>query len=159
VEESSSKIGDWNGHLFSLEGKKCLIFMNNKTCYTLLMTIIYKKHVKALANVFKERLIHQLDHDVKITESQETKIRVEAANIVFAPSNNDKKIAGTINSFVEAIKFKCAADGGLEHWHDVTENAILNTSLVGTKIHTNVRRTRDYFTPDNAMKELISIVL
>ena len=133
--------------------------MNNKTCYTLLLTIMYEKNVKDLADTFKERLIRQFDHDLKITESQEIKILGEAANFVFASSNNHKKIPGTINSFVDAIKFKCAADGGLEHWHDVTENAILNTSLVGTEIHANVRHTRDYFTPDSAMKELISSVL
>ena len=86
----------------------------------------------------------------------EIKLRNELSNIVLAPTNNDKKILGTINTFVDVIKFKC--DGGLAHWHDVTENGFLNTRPLGTKILTNVRRNRDYFTADKAMGTLISTI-
>jgi hypothetical protein len=63
--------GDWNGHLFTVDRKKCLIFMNNRTCYSVVMTNIQKRNTKDFGQIFKERLIRQLNHDIKLTEGQE----------------------------------------------------------------------------------------
>jgi hypothetical protein len=102
--------------------------------------------------VFKERLIRQLDHDLKINERQETKFRKELGDIVLSKSNNDKKIIGTINHHVDNLKYN---NYGSESWDDVNVTGILNDYLVGTKLTTESKRNRDFFRPIELMQELV----
>ena len=150
----SSILGDWNGNLFTVDKKKCLIFMNNKTCYSVVMTNVLKKEIKDFEQIFKERLIRQLDNDLHINERQEIKIRKELGDVVLSKSNNDKKIIGTINHQVDNLK--CNNFGGrIENWDEVSVTGILNDHLLGTKIETDRKRNRDFFKPIELMEELI----
>jgi hypothetical protein len=105
----TSSIGDWNAHLFTIERMKCLLFMNNRTCYSVFMSGILKKDTKDFELLFKERLIQQLDHELELNESQEVKVRRELTDIVISKSNNDKKIIGTINHHVDNLKYNNTA--------------------------------------------------
>jgi hypothetical protein len=149
----SSALGDWNGHLFAIDRKKWLIFMNNKTCYSVILKNVLKKEVRDFGLVFKERLIRQLDHDLKITERQEIRLRTDLADVVLRKSNNDKKIIGTINHHVDNLKYNYY-QAGRENWDEVRIAANLNDYLVGTKIAVD-RRSQDYFRPIELMKELL----
>jgi hypothetical protein len=149
----SSTLGAWNGHLFTIDRKKCLIFMNNQTCYSVVMTNVLKKDLKDLGQVFKERLIRQLDHDLNLNERQEIKFRKDLGDIVLSKSNNDKKIIGTINHHVDNLKYN---NYGGEHWDDVNVTGILNDYSVGTKLTTDRKRNRDFFRPIELMQELIN---
>ncbi len=150
----TSIFGDWNGHLFSIDRRKCLIFMNNKTCYSVVMTNVLKKGTKDFGQVFKERLIRQLDYDLKINESQEVKLRKELGDIVLSRSNNDKKIIGTINHHVDNLKYNNYGDG-VENWDEKNVTGLLNNYLVGTKINAGRKRNRDFFRPIELMEDLI----
>ena len=150
----SSILGDWNGHLFTVDRKTCLIFMNNKTCYSVVMTNFLKKDLKDFGQVFKERLIRQLDHDLNINERQEIKIRKELGDILLQKSNNDKKIIGTINHHVENLKYN-GYEGAIDNWDEVRVTGIMNDYLVGTKINADRKRNRDFFRPSELMKELV----
>jgi hypothetical protein len=150
-----SKIGDWNGHLFTIDRKKCLIFMNNKTCYSIMLFNVYKKDLKDFGQVFKERLILQLDYDLKLSEAQEIKIRQHLTDIELSKSNNDKKILGTINHHLENLKFNSYEDGGVEFLDEVEVTGHFNNHLLGTKIIPDRKRNRDYFRPIELMDELI----
>ncbi len=152
----NSEFGDWNGHLFTIERKKCLIFMNNRTCYSVLMANVLKRNVKDLMHIFKERLVRQLDHDIKLTERQEIKVRKDLKNIVFIKSNNDKKIIGTINHHIDNLR--CNNFGrGVREWDEVRINGILNDYLVGTKILADTKRHGDFFKPVELMQDLIRL--
>jgi hypothetical protein len=151
----SSILGDWNGHLFTIERKKCLLFMNNKTCYSVVMASVLKKDVKDFGQVFKQRLIQQLDHDISINERQEIKVRNELADVVLSKSNNDKRIIGTINHHVENLKYNNYG-GGIENWDEVNVTGILNDYVVGTKLVTARKGNRGFFRPIELMAELIS---
>ncbi len=151
----NSIFGDWNGHVFILERKRCLIVMNNRTCYSVLMTNVQKKNLKDFGQIFKERLTRQLNHDMKLNESQEKiKLRKELSDIVLTKSNNDRKIIGTINHQVENLKYNNFG-GRVEHWNEVHVTGILNTYLVGTKILPDRHRRKDFFRPIEIMEALI----
>ena len=150
----SSVFGDWNGHLFTIDRRKCLIFMNNKTCYSFVMANVLKKDFKDFRQVFKERLIRQLDYDLNITERQEIEFREELDSVVLVKSNNDKKIIGTINHHVDNLKYP-NYQGGIENWDEVSVSGILNDYFVGTKLTADRRRNRDFFKPLDLMKDLI----
>ena len=128
--------------------------MNNKTCYSVVMTNVLKKDIKDFGQIFKERLIRQLDNDLNINERQEIKIRKELGDVVLSKSNNDKKIIGTINHQVDNLKYNNFG-GRIEDWDEVSVTGILNVHLLGTKIDTDRKRNRDFFKPIELMEELI----
>ena len=63
-------INDWNAHLFFLDKRKCLVFVNNLTFYTIFLTDLLKNDLKNIDLIFKERLQKQLVND-KIIENSE----------------------------------------------------------------------------------------
>jgi hypothetical protein len=152
--KENSIFGDWNGHLFTVDRKRCLIFMNNRTCYSIVFTNVQKKNLKDFGQIFKERLIRQLDHDIKLTEKQEINLRNDLGDIELTKSNNDKKIIGTINHHVENIKYHNYGDG-VENWDELKVTEIINNYLVGTKIFPDRKRNRDFFRPIELMIELV----
>lgn len=149
-----SKLGNWNGHIFMVGRKRCLIFMNNLTCYSIVFIHVQKKNLKNFGPIFKERLITQLHHDIKLTEEQEIKIRRELADIIVTNSNNDKKILGTINHHIENLKFSSNADE-VANWDELLVTEELNNYLVGTKILPHMKRNRDFFKPIELMIDLV----
>jgi hypothetical protein len=153
-QTESSKFGDWNGHFFSISRKNCLIFMNNKTCYSVVMTNVLKKDIKDFGQVFRERLIRQLDHDLELDEAQEIKIREDCSNILLNRSNNDKKIIGSINQQVDNLKYNNYG-AGIENWNDIEVTGILNRHLLGTKIAANSKAGGDFFRPIDLITELV----
>jgi hypothetical protein len=118
------------------------------------MNNILKKNTKDFGQVFRERLIKQLDYDIKLTEGQEIKLRKDFGDITLTKSNNDKKILGTINHQVENLKYNTFG-GGIENWDDLVVSGIINNYLVGTRITTDEKVNRDFFRPIELMKKLI----
>lgn len=128
--------------------------MNNKTCYSVVLSNILKKDLKDFGQMFKNRLIRQLDHDLNINEGQEVKVRKALGDIVLTKSNNDKKIIGTINHHIENLKYN-NYEGGIKNWNEVNVAGILNDYLVGTKLIEGQKRNRDFFRPVELMQELV----
>jgi hypothetical protein len=129
--------------------------MSSKTCYSIIMTNILKKHTEDFGQFFKERLIRQLDNDLMLTEKQEITIRDGLGNITFSRSNNDRKIIGTMNHHVENLRFN-DIDGGIDNWDEVKVNRMLNERPMGTKIKLDKKRYRDFFVPLDVMRDSIT---
>jgi hypothetical protein len=154
TEKKNPKYGDWNGHLFYAGGKKCLIFINNKTAYTILMVNIRKHDILNFPSLFKETFIQQLDNDLTLTERQEIDIRRELVEFDICRTNNDKKIIGTINHHLEAIKLDFDRLESLETIDTVKLVEKYNDFILGTKLDA-VEQKRGYFIPKEVMSELL----
>jgi hypothetical protein len=150
-----SKLGDWNGHFFTVKRKQCIVVMNNKSCYSVILLNIVKKDVNDFARVFKERFIEQLNFDLPLKESQEILIRQALGEITIARSNNDKRIFGTINHHVEILKLIGDRDGGIENTYVLRQNHNLNIMPVTAKIEVPNRRFKQFFVPKDVMADLI----
>jgi len=48
----NSGLGDWNGHVFTLNRKRFLIFVNNKTYYAVILTGVLKKELSNFSAFF-----------------------------------------------------------------------------------------------------------
>ena len=153
-EKKNSKFGDWNGHLFSVGRKKCLIFINNKTAYTILMVDVSKKDLTNFPTLFKETFIQQLDNDIALTERQEIEIRKELAQFEICRTNNDKKIIGTINHHLESIKEDFYRFGPVQTVDTVKLVEKYNDFILGTKLD-SLEKKRGYFIPKEVMSELL----
>nr|WP_053180665.1 hypothetical protein [Sunxiuqinia dokdonensis] len=52
-------INDWNAHLFFINKRKCLAFVNNLTFYTVFLTDIQKKDIHEYQNLSEMRLVYE----------------------------------------------------------------------------------------------------
>lgn len=144
--------GNWNGHLFSIERRKNLIFTNDKTAYSFVLFDVVKKDIKDFGSVFRENLVRQLEYDLKINEQQETKLRYELRDIKLQPTNNNKNITGTINDFVQTIKLHAYLKGGLGQLNALKIGENLNDNFLKTKLEL---KTTEYFHPRELMKKIL----
>lgn len=96
---SGSALGDWNAHLFTVNRKKCVVLVNNKSYYALFLAGILKKELKNFPDIFQTHLLRQLIYDHVIDISETALIKEHYEQLEFLRTNNDKKALGTINDF------------------------------------------------------------
>lgn len=132
VDLNKIVLSDWNAHLFFIEKRKRLIFVNNLTFYTVFMTDILKKDLKEIDSTFKKRLQEQLIHDKIIENSEIAESVFPELEISFYKTNNNKKVIGRINDFVDMFKVHCSYKyQNLSEMNVVYENGLINKTLTG----------------------------
>ena len=149
---SENLIGNWNGHLFYMNRKKYLIFVNNKSYYAIVIANVKKADLKDFDTLFLNRLMEQLVYDKTIENSSVLILLQKLMPFQFSKTNNDKKTLGTINAFI--FQVKCNYD--IEFWRGeslVEINNSINNSLTGA----GKNKDRDYGRPAEDMKALINI--
>jgi hypothetical protein len=125
-------MNDWNAHLFFIDKKKCLIFMNNLTFYTLFVTGILKKDLKDIDTIFYTRLREQLISDRIINGSELPESVFSELKPTFYKTINNKKVIGRVNDFVSVFKIHCSYKyGSLKDMNVVFENRIINETPTG----------------------------
>jgi len=147
-----NKFGNWNGHLFTIERKKFLLFTNDKTAYSFVLADIKKADLKDFDNLFKEALIRQLDFDLRINERQEIEIRTALMDLRLTKTNNNRSILGTMNEFISIIKLVVYQRGSPESISSVKLGYGLNNYFVGTKLPGS---TKKYAVPKELMLALL----
>jgi hypothetical protein len=105
---ATSFLGDWNAHLFTLDRRKCLVMINNKTYYTVFIPAILKKDLLDFSGLFLSYLLRQLTYDQVIGTGEEALIREQYGKAMLARTNNDRKTLGTMNEFIFQFKYHYA---------------------------------------------------
>ena len=70
TENIERNLRNWNGHLFFLVRKKCLVFVNNLTNYAVFMPDFVKTDLPNFETFVYDRLEEQLKHDGVIANSK-----------------------------------------------------------------------------------------
>ena len=123
---------DWNAHLFFLERKKILVFVNNQTAYSVFIVDVLKKDLKNIDPLFYQRLIKQLKYDKIIAENESFESLFPVENLKFYKTNNDRKIIGRINDFVNMFKTNLFYKyDSLKNMDIIYENGIYNNTPTG----------------------------
>jgi len=128
TEQVSSEFGDWNGHLFWVDKRKCLIFMNNKTNYSIFLSDILKKDLRNFPNIFRQRLIEQLTNDKIIDQNDISFANEICGELALYKTNNDRRILGTINDFIHHFKANCFR----KYEHLSVMDIVYETGLINT---------------------------
>jgi hypothetical protein len=127
---TASGYGDWNAHLFLFGKHKHIIFVNNKTYYSLIIENIRKADFKDFETLFFNRLIEQFIFDKVIDQSESLIILQKLLPLRLAFTNNDKKAIGTLNDFV--YQYKCNRNSVHWFYRKIIEiNNSINNSLTG----------------------------
>ncbi len=152
VDVNDIKLSDWNAHLFFVDKRKCIVFVNILTYYSVFITDIVKKDLKDIDEIFVRRLKKQLIHD-RITDDYNKAIQLtDGEKISFIKTNNNKKVIGRINDFVYI--FKVHRFVKYEHINEmdiVYENGIINRTSTGQ--YSDNKKTRK--SPVENLKEKI----
>jgi len=131
-EQFSSEFGDWNGHLFWIDKRKCMIFMNSKTYYSVFFSDILKKDLNDFPNMFYTRLVKQLINDKIINNDEKAFVNKLCGQLTLYKTNNDRRILGMMNDFI--YHFKANFYGKYEQLSEmdvVYEASIMNTIPTG----------------------------
>lgn len=145
-------IGGWNAQLFILNRKKYIMFVNNKTFYSVIVSCFLKKNLKQLETLFLKRYIEQLIFDKVIAPVDGLLVQLTHLPLVFTKTNNDRKTIGTMNDFI--LNFKFTYDLLEEEENGVKElNHNINTSPIKTR---NIS-SKKYTTPIADMKVILEM--
>lgn len=132
-EPKNDILGSWNANIFPVQGRKCLILMNDQTYYSLLFLDILKKDLLKFHLIFVERLIEQLSFDRVDFPVDCTPLIMDDLTPRFLSTNNNRKVLGTMNEFIYEAEYHInySYDGKLEHVNLPQLNHVLNSNLVG----------------------------
>jgi hypothetical protein len=146
-------LGNWNGQSVHVGGKRCMIFLNSKTCYVVLVTAILKKDVEPFPEFFRERLVRQFMDDFQLTEKMEVLLRRELSDIRVCPTNNNRNVIGMMNQHVPVLPYYLRW-GPVEQWDELKMSYILNG--VPSKADVWARKRKyELFNTREAMGELL----
>ncbi|NMM48120.1 DUF6933 domain-containing protein [Marinigracilibium pacificum] len=104
-EISPSPIGNWNANLFSLNGRKCMILMNDISYYSLIFLDILKKDLINFQELFYHRLVDQFNYDNLNFSTDLSPTLLNTCKPNFIRTNNNRKVLGTMNEFIHDIKY------------------------------------------------------
>ena len=145
-DELSDSCEKWNGHLFYLDKRKCLVFMHKETLYAVVVLDILKKDLENLNQLFIDSFIQQLYSDNILPHGKENKIRNDYKQISFQSTNNDKSLIGSINDCVLRIKF--SRDKPEDNLKDAKE-------YISNFVNAEPMIARNFFYPKDLMEKKI----
>ena len=99
----SISMNNWNGHLFFLEGRKCLVFIHKETLYSFVMFDVLKKELADFKEVFIKHLLQQLHDDFRISDEIKESIKRDLENIELSTTDGDKIAIGYLNDCVNRL--------------------------------------------------------
>jgi len=126
------KTSDWYAHLFFVDKRKCIVFVNILTYYSIFITDIIKKDLKNIDEIFRKRLKEQFRHDGIVSDFEDVSFLTEGPKIRFIKTNSNKKVIGRINDFVNMFKVHVSHKyGQLNEMDVVYENGLFNNTFTG----------------------------
>lgn len=102
--------GSWNAHLFPVNGKKFLIFVNKQTLYSIFIADFRVAEFKELHSLLFSTIVLQLKADEMYTPQRAEFFRNHFTGLLFSTTDNDKKTIGCINEYI--LEFTTAFDLG-----------------------------------------------
>lgn len=134
------KLSDWNAHLFFVDKRKCIVFVNLLTSYAVFIADIVKNDLKNIDDIFIIRLKEQLLHDKVVDDFQSARFLTDGEKIHFFKTNNNKRVIGRINDYVYSFKLHCIVKyGHLKEMNVVHENGLINDILINQ--FTGIKKT------------------
>lgn len=102
----SLSMDNWNGHLFALQGRKCLVFVHKETFYSFVIFDILKRQLTDFKQLFTGSFIKQLEHDNLLSDDLAHSIAKDFQNIEFSTTDGDKSTIGYINDCITRLTWE-----------------------------------------------------
>jgi len=111
IEPKFSYLGSWHANLLHIDGKKCVMFVNDKTLFNFIAPNVKRKEIKNLSSMFKEHLMYALSFE-GITDKTKEQIIKEYSEINYSKTNS-KKVLGSMNDLAFHYKDHILCEGGM----------------------------------------------
>ena len=144
TRQPSICLDNWNGHIFYLEGRKCLVFVHKETFYSFVIFDILKKHLNNFKKVFIDNLLNQLDKDQVLTKEIQNFLLDDFENLELSTTNGDKSTIGFMNDCITRLTWP--RDGQMPTISQTKE-------YVDKYYNENLLLTRQATTPIKLMQE------
>lgn len=102
----SLSMDNWNGHIFALQGRKCLVFVHKETFYSFVILDILKRQLTDFKQLFTGNFIKQLEHDNLLSDSLAHSIAKDFQNIEFSTTDGDKSTIGYLNDCITRLTWE-----------------------------------------------------
>ena len=118
------RLGSWHASIFRIERHKAIIFTNDKTLYSVVVTGIKKRNIVNIDELFREQLFACLK-SMRIDNGKFNQVMEDAAQVIIGKTNN-RSVLGSMNDHVSATIFQVRYDGGYPHLNMQDINERLN---------------------------------
>ena len=110
-DPSDSLLGPWHANLIHIYGKKCVVFVNDKTLFNFIIPDITRDHIRSLSGMFSTYLSCTLA-DEGIDELFRERILDEHSVIEYKNTDN-KSVIGSMNDIALHYTIKIEHEGSL----------------------------------------------
>jgi hypothetical protein len=144
TRQPSISLDNWNGHIFYLEGRKCLVFVHKETFYSFVIFDVLKKQLNDFKTVFVDNLLKQLEKDKLLTNEIRNLLIDDFENFELSTTDGDKSTIGYMNDCITRLTWP--RDGEMP--------TIAQTkAYVNQYYNDNLLLTRQATTPIHLMRE------
>lgn len=108
-----SAIGDWCGHIFAVERRKCILFINERTLFVCLSVGVVKSDYRKIAPFFLDLLERTLIQEN--FSKAETAWVLDQHKSLAIDRSHDRSVLGSLNNRIRDAKCIITYNGGLAH--------------------------------------------
>lgn len=119
----SLSMDNWNGHLFALQRRKCLVFVHKETFYSFVIFDILKKDLLNFRQLFTDNFLKQLQNDQILSDSAKRLILNDYEDFELSTTDGDKSTIGFLNDCVARLTWE---RGGRQPTIDETKTYVEN---------------------------------
>jgi hypothetical protein len=106
-----SELGPWHANLVYIDGRKCALFVNDKTLINFIAPDVSRTQIRELSQLFLIGLNSLLDAE-EFSEGEKEKILSEYSEVQYAKSNS-KSVLGSMSDLSFHYKYQILAAGGI----------------------------------------------
>ena len=122
-------IGNWYANLLRIDGRKCLLFTNEKSLFTFLIPKVLKANLKNIEDEFLIHLNYNLQNE-GFGLDVINKIMQEYQEIGFAKTMS-KSVLGSMNDLAYHYEFQIMREGGIVNIRILHLNKEINRTPMG----------------------------
>ncbi len=122
-------IGDWHANLLRFERRKCVLFTNSDTLYSIFVFGLKRPNFDHLDEIFRQSLFRRLRLE-GFSQIQIEKALEEYRTIHFAKTNN-RSVLGSMNDLAFQIEANIRSSGGIRNLGLDAINDTLNRTPMG----------------------------
>jgi len=111
IEQPEGVLGGWHANLLRIERRKCVLFTNDATLFSILVPGLKKEQFERMAHVFGQELFRSLNRE-GFGQSEIETVLDEIREIHYAKTNN-RSVLGSMNDLANQLEWIVHANGGL----------------------------------------------
>lgn len=152
-----SAVGDWCGHIFTVNRRKCILFINEQTLFVCLAIGVVKSDYRRIIPFFLDLLGRTLRHE-GLSEGESAWVLGQHKTLAVGRTH-DRSVLGSLNNRIADAKRIIEYKGGLDHCDTPALAHLLNETPMGPIGYANgleqMRRLVDTTMFTNEGRELL----